>query len=87
MTIKLRALAVAVAMASIPAAFAATVREEPIQPIEAAKVENPAKVELGKKLFFDPRLSMSGIISCNTCRSAALTTSRLRSAMAGSRVR
>jgi len=26
-----------------------------------------AKVELGKKLFFDPRLSKSGLISCNTC--------------------
>ncbi len=25
------------------------------------------KVELGKKLYFDPRLSKSGIISCNTC--------------------
>lgn len=25
------------------------------------------KVELGRQLFFDPRLSSSGIISCNTC--------------------
>ncbi len=25
------------------------------------------KVTLGKKLFFDPRLSKSGLISCNTC--------------------
>jgi len=25
------------------------------------------KVELGKKLYFDPRLSKSGLISCNTC--------------------
>ncbi|MCW8193446.1 cytochrome-c peroxidase [Proteobacteria bacterium 005FR1] len=49
-------------------AFAsAAPRQEPIQPIEAAKVENPAKVELGKKLFFDPRLSRSGFISCNSC--------------------
>ncbi|BCD61321.1 cytochrome c peroxidase [Nitratiruptor sp. YY08-26] len=32
--------------------------------------QNPitkAKVELGKKLYFDPRLSRSGLISCNTC--------------------
>jgi len=28
---------------------------------------SPAKVELGKKLFFDPRLSKSELISCNTC--------------------
>ncbi len=36
-------------------------------------IDNPknpitdAKVELGKKLFFDPRLSKSQIISCNSC--------------------
>ena len=32
--------------------------------------ENPitnAKVELGKQLFFEPRISKSGLISCNTC--------------------
>lgn len=26
-----------------------------------------AKVELGKKLYFEPRISKSGLISCNTC--------------------
>jgi cytochrome c peroxidase len=26
-----------------------------------------AKVELGKKLYFDPRLSQTGTVSCNTC--------------------
>ena len=36
-------------------------------------IDNPknplteAKIELGKKLYFDPRLSKSGLISCNTC--------------------
>tara|TARA_B100001063_G_scaffold12782_1_gene9962 strand:- start:2912 stop:3901 length:990 start_codon:yes stop_codon:yes gene_type:complete len=30
------------------------------------------KVELGKKLYFDPRLSKSGIISCNTCHNIGL---------------
>lgn len=30
------------------------------------------KVELGKKLYFDPRLSKSGLISCNTCHNLAL---------------
>ena len=30
------------------------------------------KVELGKKLYFDPRMSRSGIISCNTCHNLAL---------------
>ncbi|MBE9529580.1 MAG: cytochrome-c peroxidase [Proteobacteria bacterium] len=33
---------------------------------------NPPKVTLGKMLFFDPRLSRSGVISCNTCH--ALST-------------
>lgn len=31
-----------------------------------------AKVELGKKLYFDPRLSKSNLISCNTCHNLAL---------------
>jgi len=31
----------------------------------------PEKVELGKMLFFDPRLSRSWLISCNTCHNLA----------------
>ncbi len=46
--------------------------DEPIQPIAAAKVKNPALVELGKKLFFDPRLSKSGFISCNSCHNLSM---------------
>ena len=30
------------------------------------------KIELGKKLYFDPRVSKSGIISCNTCHNLGL---------------
>jgi cytochrome c peroxidase len=45
------------------------------KPIDPASVNTvvknnaitPAKVELGHKLFFDPRLSKSQIISCNSC--------------------
>ena len=33
---------------------------------------SPEKVELGKKLYFEPRLSKSGIISCNTCHNLGL---------------
>lgn len=51
---------------------AAQVRNELIQPIEPAAIEDTEKVRLGKKLFFDPRLSMSGIISCNTCHNLSL---------------
>jgi cytochrome c peroxidase len=48
------------------------VRDEPIKPIEAAQVSDAGKVELGKKLWFEPRLSMSGIISCNTCHNLSM---------------
>ncbi|HJO55685.1 MAG TPA: cytochrome-c peroxidase, partial [Candidatus Scalindua sp.] len=40
---------------------------EPIQPIPISLDYDSAKVELGKKLFFEPRLSKSGWISCNSC--------------------
>ena len=45
---------------------------EPIQPIYATTVEDPYKVELGKKLFLDPRLSASGFISCNSCNNLSM---------------
>ena len=32
----------------------------------------PAKIDLGAKLYFDPRLSKSHLISCNTCHNAGL---------------
>ena len=31
----------------------------------------PAKIELGKALFFDPRMSASGVFSCNSCHNLA----------------
>ncbi len=40
--------------------------DDPKNPITAAKVE------LGKKLFFDPRLSKSSLISCNTCHNLGM---------------
>jgi cytochrome c peroxidase len=58
-------------------------KEAGLKPIPSSKMEllkltdkanNPitdAKVELGKKLYFDPRLSKSGLISCNTCHNLA----------------
>ena len=47
-------------------------RDEPIKLIQAAQVSDAGKVELGKKLWFEPRLSMSGIISCNTCHNLSM---------------
>lgn len=46
--------------------------DEPIQPIEPVKTINLAQVELGKKLYFDPRLSKSGFISCNSCHNLSM---------------
>lgn len=36
-------------------------------PIPKDNPQTPQKVELGKILFFDPRLSVSGTVSCNSC--------------------
>ena len=69
---KMKVLGVAVALAVAGGAWAANVRDEPIKPIEAAQVSDAGKVELGKKLWFEPRLSMSGIISCNTCHNLSM---------------
>ncbi len=46
--------------------------KEPIDPISPVKNINLAQVELGKKLFFDPRLSKSGFISCNSCHNLGM---------------
>ena len=46
--------------------------QEPIQPIALVQDINLAQVELGKKLFFDPRLSKSGFISCNSCHNMSM---------------
>ncbi len=41
-------------------------------PAQKDNPANPAKVELGKMLFFDPRISASGLISCNTCHNLGM---------------
>ncbi|MFN2376462.1 MAG: cytochrome-c peroxidase [Candidatus Binatia bacterium] len=38
-----------------------------VAPSPAGNPSTPAKVELGKKLFFDPRVSTDGTVSCNSC--------------------
>jgi cytochrome c peroxidase len=45
---------------------------EPISPIRPVQQINLAQVELGKKLYFDPRLSKSGFISCNSCHNLSM---------------
>lgn len=64
--IKLTALAMTLAFSG------AAIAQEPISPIEPVKEINLAQVELGKKLYFDPRLSKSGFISCNSCHNLSM---------------
>jgi cytochrome c peroxidase len=41
-------------------------------PAMKGKSFTPTKVELGKILYFDPRLSASALISCNTCHNVGM---------------
>jgi cytochrome c peroxidase len=41
-------------------------------PLTKSNPTTPEKVALGQMLFFDPRLSGSGVISCGTCHNPAL---------------
>jgi len=73
---RFQSISSAAAVAALILAFGAPVyaaaEQEPIQPLEPAKITDPAKVELGKQLFFDPRLSRSGWISCNSCHNLSM---------------
>lgn len=44
---------------------------------------NPAKIDLGRKLFFDPRLSSSQLLSCNTCHNVGLAGADLQETSIG----
>jgi cytochrome c peroxidase len=60
------------AIATLGAGMLNAKDRELIDPIKPAKVTDAAMVELGKKLFFDPRLSKSGFISCNSCHNLSM---------------
>lgn len=62
------AAALAWAILASPAAMSGSFVAIPVEVQAPAKNPlTPAKVELGKKLYFDPRLSADGTISCNSC--------------------
>ena len=61
-----------VALGTSLALAASVLAAEPIQPLEMPRDTDEAKVELGKQLFFDPRLSRSGFISCNSCHNLSM---------------
>jgi len=65
-------LIVAAVMTGLAAGASAQRSQEPIQVIRPAQNINLGMVELGKKLYFDPRLSKSGFISCNSCHNLSM---------------
>ena len=67
---KARIFAASLIILGLPVAWAAN--DEPIQPIVPPAQINLGMVELGKKLYFDPRLSKSGFISCNSCHNLSM---------------
>jgi cytochrome c peroxidase len=67
-SILLAAAIAAVSGVAVSQAF----RDEPIKPIRPPQNINLGMVELGKKLYFDPRLSKSGFISCNSCHNLSM---------------
>lgn len=57
-----------VALSLVSLSAAAEFRALPDQPpIPKDNPQTPAKIELGKMLYFDPRLSVDGTVSCNSC--------------------
>jgi len=61
-----------VRLAMVLAISGSVAAQEPIAPVAPVKDINLAMVELGKKLYFDPRLSKSGFISCNSCHNLSM---------------
>jgi len=50
-----------------PAAIAAPLLDEPIQPVPLTLKQDPARADIGRLLFRDTRLSGNGRISCASC--------------------
>src|SRR5512135_1192284 len=68
----MRTSIIALTLMTVGISLVWAVPDEPIQPIAPVKEINLAQAELGKKLFFDPRLSKSGFISCNSCHNLSM---------------
>ncbi|HET9645410.1 MAG TPA: cytochrome c peroxidase [Burkholderiaceae bacterium] len=63
----------AIAAPAVPAPTSADLHWKlPGVPIPEQNANTPARVELGRSLFFDPRISGNGAISCATCHNPTL---------------
>jgi cytochrome c peroxidase len=69
---KIRTIATSLVALGFSAGIGFAQSNEPIQPVKPASQINLGMVELGKKLYFDPRLSKSGFISCNSCHNLSM---------------
>lgn len=69
---KVKQRVISCSIATMTAVAGVAMANEPISPIAPVKEINLAQVELGKKLYFDPRLSKSGFISCNSCHNLSM---------------
>jgi cytochrome c peroxidase len=68
----LKAALGAMLLCSVAMPAAAQRKDEPIEIIKPPASINVGAAELGKKLYFDPRLSKSGFISCNSCHNLSM---------------
>src|SRR3954468_20567689 len=69
-TLSLWATALLLSSGSAGEAWAANFEVLPAAPpIPADNPQSAIKIKLGKELFFDPRISVNGTISCNSCHS------------------
>ena len=64
------AVLVSLFTAGASAAYAASY-EFPKVPVPADNPMTAAKIALGKQLYFDPRISLSGAVSCDSCHNVA----------------
>lgn len=69
---KIRALATALTLAGSVSMAMALETLPTVAPAPADNPTTPAKVELGKMLYHDPRLSSTGTVSCSSCHNTML---------------
>jgi cytochrome c peroxidase len=69
---KIRTLVASLMVVGATVGATAVYADEPISVIKPPAQINLGLVELGKKLYFDPRLSKSGFISCNSCHNLSM---------------
>jgi cytochrome c peroxidase len=66
-TLRLLCVLVVAALCAFASHNASAAADEPIQALPAPPAQDPARVEIGRRLFHDPRLSRNGRVSCASC--------------------